>query len=81
MTLAYALYNYYYLHLIILGLIFLLVIIGVISLLLARNVNVKRQEFFKQQMQRYVCHIHFLGSEAACESGVGFSTEKDTKGQ
>nr|AKT25970.1 NADH dehydrogenase subunit 6 [Balamuthia mandrillaris]AKT93860.1 NADH dehydrogenase subunit 6 [Balamuthia mandrillaris]AKT94945.1 NADH dehydrogenase subunit 6 [Balamuthia mandrillaris]AKT94994.1 NADH dehydrogenase subunit 6 [Balamuthia mandrillaris]AKT95033.1 NADH dehydrogenase subunit 6 [Balamuthia mandrillaris] len=51
------LYNYLFVHLVILGFLFFLVIVGVISLLVNRNLYVKRQEIFEQQLNYLHHHV------------------------
>lgn len=55
--LGFFLYTHFFLHLFVLGFIFLIVIIGVISLLLNRNLRVKRQAMFLQQTESILQHI------------------------
>jgi hypothetical protein len=61
---AFCLYEQYYLHLLILGLIFFIVIVGVISLLLNRNLKVKRQDVYEQQSPAVFEFINIAGVDA-----------------
>lgn len=54
---GYFLYNHMFMQLLVLGYIFLIVILGVIPLLLNRNLRVKRQEVYEQQKNEMINHL------------------------